>query len=211
MIGMLIRRMATVINQEPPTPPTPTPYDAQVEYLETDGTQWIDTNYIPQVGDEIYVDVYVIQIPTTPSRQTIFSAGNGTIQLYLRWIRDDNVLRFKYFSSDESPFLSCPGNRNHSISIDSYGNLTLDGSVVHSIPSIGDIDGTNKTLRLMYMADNTYPFYGRMKSFKLTSGGDTVLDLIPVRIGQVGYMYNRVDGTLLGNSGSGDFILGNDV
>ncbi len=37
-----------------------------------------------------------------------------------------------------------------------------------------------------------------------------VFDAIPVRVGQVGYMYDKVSGNLLGNAGSGSFVLGND-
>ena len=36
------------------------------------------------------------------------------------------------------------------------------------------------------------------------------MDLIPVRVGQVGYMYDKVSRQLFGNSGTGNFILGND-
>ena len=36
-------------------------------------------------------------------------------------------------------------------------------------------------------------------------------DLIPVRVGKVGYMYDKVSGQLFGNSGTGEFILGPDV
>jgi hypothetical protein len=38
-----------------------------------------------------------------------------------------------------------------------------------------------------------------------------VLDLIPVRVGTIGYMYDSVSGTLFGNAGTGDFILGPDI
>ena len=38
-----------------------------------------------------------------------------------------------------------------------------------------------------------------------------VRDLIPVRVGNVGYMYDKVSGQLFGNSGTGNFILGPDV
>ena len=39
----------------------------------------------------------------------------------------------------------------------------------------------------------------------------SVLDMIPVRVGQVGYMYDRVSKTLFGNSGTGSFTLRPDV
>jgi hypothetical protein len=37
-----------------------------------------------------------------------------------------------------------------------------------------------------------------------------VRDFIPVRVGNVGYMYDKVSGQLFGNSGTGNFILGPD-
>ena len=37
------------------------------------------------------------------------------------------------------------------------------------------------------------------------------MNLIPVRCGTTGYMYDSVSGTLFGNAGTGDFIVGTDV
>jgi len=37
-----------------------------------------------------------------------------------------------------------------------------------------------------------------------------VVDFIPVRKEGVGYMYDKVSRQLFGNSGTGNFILGND-
>lgn len=53
--------------------------------------------------------------------------------------------------------------------------------------------------------------YARCYNFRLEKAGVPVLDLIPVRVGSEGYMYNRINGQLLGNSGSGKFILGPDI
>jgi hypothetical protein len=36
-------------------------------------------------------------------------------------------------------------------------------------------------------------------------------DFIPVRVGDVGYMYDRVSGQLFGNAGTGEFVLGTDL
>ena len=52
---------------------------------------------------------------------------------------------------------------------------------------------------------------GRMKSVKISQGSAVIMDCIPVRIGQVGYMYDKVSGEFFGNDGTGDFILGADV
>lgn len=52
---------------------------------------------------------------------------------------------------------------------------------------------------------------GTYYAFKISSGGVVTHDLIPVRRGNVGYMYDRTTNKLFGNSGTGDFVLGPDV
>jgi hypothetical protein len=52
---------------------------------------------------------------------------------------------------------------------------------------------------------------GRIYYLKVLNGNQPVFDAIPVRVGQVGYMYDKVSGQLFGNAGTGDFILGPDV
>lgn len=207
MVELLMRRRNAAINQ---TPPTPVPYDARVDYLEASGTQWIDTLHIPTVGDSLKLVTYAIQ-SSSSTAQALISAGDGTNQLVLPWIASNRALYFRYFSSSGSSAIGYAGNTWDDIVVDSSGNLTINGVLVASVQAAGDIDGTNKTLRLFYRSNNTAHYFGRIRSFKLMSGNTPVLDLIPVRIGQVGYMYDRVSGQLFGNAGTGDFILGPDV
>ena len=44
----------------------------------------------------------------------------------------------------------------------------------------------------------------------VSADGTLVRDFIPVRVGDVGYMYDRVSGQLFGNAGTGEFIIGPD-
>lgn len=46
---------------------------------------------------------------------------------------------------------------------------------------------------------------------KIEVNGVITFDAIPVRVGQVGYMYDKVSQTLFGNAGTGSFTLGPDV
>lgn len=47
---------------------------------------------------------------------------------------------------------------------------------------------------------------------KVYDGNDNLIyDFIPVRVGQVGYLYDKVSGQLFGNEGSGSFVLGQDT
>lgn len=52
---------------------------------------------------------------------------------------------------------------------------------------------------------------GRIYAVQITQGTEIIMDLIPVRVGNVGYMYDKVSGNLFGNSGTGSFTLGPDV
>ena len=51
----------------------------------------------------------------------------------------------------------------------------------------------------------------KVYGFQIKSNNKVLLNFIPVRVGNVGYMYDRVSGQLFGNSGTGSFILGADV
>ena len=51
----------------------------------------------------------------------------------------------------------------------------------------------------------------KIGSFRVEKNGEIKLDVVAVRKGTVGYLYDRVSGKLFGNAGSGDFIVGPDV
>ena len=51
----------------------------------------------------------------------------------------------------------------------------------------------------------------RIAYCKVYDNGTLLRDFIPVRVGNVGYMYDKVSGQLFGNSGTGSFILGPDT
>ena len=56
-----------------------------------------------------------------------------------------------------------------------------------------------------------YKVSEKLRSCKVYVNDIQVCDLIPVRKGTTGYMYDKVSGTLYGNDGTGDFVLGNDI
>ena len=66
-------------------------------------------------------------------------------------------------------------------------------------------------LLLFTSTDQTQNANVKCWDFKAYIDDDLVLDLIPVRIGNVGYLFDRVSGQLFGNAGTGSFVLGPDV
>ena len=51
----------------------------QLEYLESTGSQWIDTGYVPVIGDSISVEFLF----SSYNNMAIFSAGTGLYQTTL--------------------------------------------------------------------------------------------------------------------------------
>lgn len=51
----------------------------------------------------------------------------------------------------------------------------------------------------------------RLYRFRMWNWSGTLIDLIPVRSGNIGYMYDRVSRSLFGNQGTGNFVLGQDI
>lgn len=93
----------------------------------------------------------------------------------------------------------------------------LDGDLVYSAttsPTYYSDMGYNKVAFLFSGSFNNQPSYtfrGYIYGFKWWENGSLVMDLIPGRIGTVGCMYNKVDGKVFYNNGSGNFDLGPDV
>ena len=197
------------------------PYDAKVEYIEGTGTQWIDTGITSMREDGV-----IIKLSTTDFGDSDFLCGSR---------KEANSMNgcFFIYCTTENNNVGFAVNASYT---DSSVNVQ-DGSIhtiLHRING-GYIDNTQVvSVTINTSALSTYSYriftinYGteppsiskfKLYSFKYfrcwSSNPDTkdtlILDLIPVRIGNSGYMYDKLSGRLFGNSGTGEFTLGPDV
>lgn len=77
------------------------------------------------------------------------------------------------------------------------------------------VNGTTRTI-----ASFSYPYDYELRFFpsgssrlyyaKFYESGTLVRDFVPVRVESTGYLFDKVTGSLFGNSGTGSFILGPD-
>lgn len=193
------------------------PYDAEVEYLETtreDGRAYIDTEYIPN-GDDI--DFYATFMP-------IDYVGN-----YCHWFGNPNnsdktnkIYRVSRYGTtndrvcvlnniSQGRYITIGGislNEKYEISVLHDGNVSFN-EIKGTITNMGSGDLNDTSFRLFSSLPSNYTF-GRLYSFRLDKAGVTQLDLIPVRKGNVGYLYDKVSGNMYGNNGDGKFIIGPD-
>lgn len=194
------------------------PYDAELEYLECTGTQYIDLLFKPSTN-KVTVQTEVC-ITNISQDSTIV----GTVD------ENSNVLRFYPIGFSNKKFYSCSfsGSWNSSYSLNSsvvtadtfytvqstiYDTVTL--SVNQSTLTQARSEGFNSSKSLFLFARNEVNIGHfakcKMKYLKIYESDVLIMDLIPVRIGQTGYMYDKISRQLFGNSGTGTFVLGNDI
>lgn len=192
-------------------PEVPTAYDSRVDYIETSGTQIIATNYVPVIGDSFSAE-YMLKAAAT-TLPMLFSAGNGTTQVY-HWPAKESGIDgayHRFFSSSYAKLSFSPVvDQWYSLTISAEGIATIGQNSATCTPA-GELDGDRKELWLFKRRDGQRPFTGRLRSLTIENNGAKKLELIPVRVGQVGYLFDTVTNHFYGNYGLGAFTLGSDV
>ena len=186
------------------------PYDVEIEYLESTGggmrleTTYIDTGIHLTGGSS--VEIRYRATNTTLYYPGIFSSrkypvdhttsytllGNDRFDYGIggvaNWTRDTNIHT-----------LLCK-------SVDSKLSIVLDGKLLKTL-ALKTFTSAETTILFADRAN--VGFGGAIYYFKIwDESGKLIFNGIPVRVGDVGYMYDRVSGQLFGNAGTGAFVLG---
>lgn len=188
------------------------PYDREVEYLASTGTQWIDTG-VDAWGDIAFeVDIDFTQYyPTTDGEYGICGShvGLGGKLVYVAAVR--YASRRYVGGRDGVAYTNAPVADFHGERAIIYvgkTTATINGTV-WSGASV-NVNESGKTFHLFAVNGYGAVVKGAIHYLKIWKGGDVVIDLIPVRVGTVGYMYDRVSKQLFGNAGTGTFVVGPD-
>lgn len=187
------------------------PYDAEVEYLESNGIDNININTLVPIQEGLDIKCEFL-INSFTSYGTIF--GNISRPLLVRQYSTTGKMQC-HLLPNSTPYTDTvviPVNEWHIVQykvFDTEQSCTLDGRVIAADTRSFNNKYVDK-IRL-FAAYPTQVSNMRIRRFSVKLHGELILDYIPVRVGQVGYMYDKVSGTLFGNAGSGNFILGDDV
>ena len=183
------------------------PYDARVEFLESTGTQYIDTMVYGRYDTPVTLDTEIVNILTTRGIFGSFSSVGTNRSLFL-YTTSSSMLQVGAggnLSTDD--YLTADTNRHlwkwEGSKVFKDGNLIQDFGVSYT--------HTLKTLSVFTTKrfDGTIYPISSCRVYGVTIFN--VMELIPVRVGTVGYMYDTVSGSLFGNAGTGDFIVGPDI
>ena len=177
------------------------PYDAEVEYLETAGGQYINTGV--KIYNDTSVTVAWYSNYSTSTSSNFFGSNSSSERFYFREYNGGASYSLGGWWTNTST--SVVGT--HTIEM-SNGGISIDGV---SSARAGDSKTGTGTFYLFDVPPYGYAPSGmRCYSCKIYQNNTLVFDAIPVRKGTVGYLYDRVSGKLFGNAGTGDFVAGPD-
>lgn len=193
------------------------PYDAEVEWLQSDGSAYINTGVKVAPTLTFYLDIYltrpdkIVQLfggrESTTSNMLYFMHDSRTSgSIGAKWYYGNKILSMSLLSEGRHVFdntadaktLKIDGT-NHAVSSPSFNATQIDFYIftIHA--------GTG-------IASNNVPNGAKIFAGKMYSSGTQVRDYIPVRNNGIGYLYDKVSGQLFGNANSsGAFTYGNDV
>lgn len=183
----------------------------QVEYLESDGNQYIDTGYAPNVNTEVKTNFSTTTLPSTDAYMFHSSdGGNARISLAI-------TQHLAFFGGD----LNNSGNRvtlssfteNTAYDITVNKDKTIVNGTEYTFTHTGVTLPTMGSIGLFGTRTGNLKCQGRVKSFSCNENNVLRINLIPCRRNSdnVLGMYDTVTGNFLTNSGTGSFTAGADV
>ena len=180
------------------------PYDAEVEYLESTGTQWIDTGIYLTNNHSVEID---FQLTTLSQSRTGLFGGLATSRYGGLISPSNQKLEFGYGSSNVWYQIEPDTSRHYAKQLKNL--LYVDDVLINTFEQATFTQNYSAPLGNFNYINYT-PAKAKYYSSKWYDGDTLVRDFIPVRVGGVGYMYDRVSRQLFGNQGTGTFGYGND-
>ena len=194
----------------------PLPYDAQIEYLRGTGTQYIDSGIECTGGLSVKCKFRCSTNQNSAFAGGIYNLGSNT---YFRHHISPYYSYGIYYLSLNSTAIAqyiFSTNKWFVVEINAITGNCIINENTYTITVVADSYTTNANygifarlsgnMNIQYRTGNTDIEY-----FQLIKNENILRDFIPVRVGNVGYLYDKVSRQLFGNAGTGDFILGNDI
>lgn len=207
---MTINAISYYAYYKPAPTPTPTPVlpegYIQLNYIQSTGTQYIDTGLIETADMTVSCHFDV----DTVASDYLFGSQQNSSNLSYNGIFKNNMLEYNY---NEIGFTAANSIELAEEIIDSTNHITING--VSHAAAIGTPQ--NVSMLIFGIRRNTgamrpYGGQAKLRYFKIKKGENTVRDFIPCKDpdGTVG-LYDTVHETFYTNAGTGTFVAGAEV
>lgn len=187
------------------------PYDAEIEYLESTGTQYIDTgvNADSKIGYQLTAQA----TQSTVQRMGAIVLSPSVIRHHISVPEADTYNNLVGFGFNVNVYSGGIMDANvHIFTMSAVRGVCLVDNVQLASFQAQSFDCGMNWLAFARNSDQGITGASmRIMALILTYNEVWVRDFIPVRKGNVGYMYDKISKKLFGNKGTGDFLLGPDV
>lgn len=185
-------------------------YDSEIEYLTIPQNAYVDSGYIPNNETGMMYecirtgtsDTYYMGLRQT-SGNTRFAVNMYSSTITVGW---GSV----YILSGSYPY-----SQKTKVEVNMYnsriGGVGTDTKSLPTLPFTPTLTIYLGGANVGYSSNVGKPPQHHFYSAQITQGSELIMDFIPVRVGQVGYMYDKISHKLFGNSGTDTFILGPDI
>lgn len=188
------------------------PYDAKIEYLQSDGMCVIDT----EIKANSYLDYEIkFQLTGTAGYKYLFGAQTSdTSNRFSLMFGGNNKLYFNNGNSNnEKTYASTTAQTTNPIIIKKFENKIYINNGTNSIVSFTNTTYETPSTIFIFSCNepNNNSIYRNQSNHSIYYLKIGNLDLIPVRKGNEGFFYDKVSNRTFKNIGSGTFILGPDI
>ena len=177
----------------------------QLEYIESSGTQYINTGFNPNQNTRLVMDIQGI----SPGTYSYFGSRNATgTGAFILWMMTETSLRSDYGSASVTQNVTSSIQR---VVIDKNKNVTTYGT--YTITNQASAFTCN--FPILILSQNTggevdsRKLSARLYSCQIYDNGNLVRNFVPVTNNDnVVGLYDLVNGQFYGNSGTGTFVAG---
>lgn len=187
----------------------------RVEYLESTGTQYIDTGYF--INPKTKIECEIQFTDTTIKQQRIFGSADTVNTRLDCYVKDSLQLGWNWTEQDNQTNLNV--NTNHTIDTNKH-KIVIDGvnktvklDNIYSSTIAGNLTKTSTTsLTIMaYVRPHAQAFaYLKLYDFKIYDNGELVRNFVACyrKNDNVAGLYDLVNDVFYANSGTGTFNVG---
>lgn len=178
-----------------------------LEYIESTGTQYIDTGIKASKNLKIEADIDI-----SPASGWVMILGDYTNGSYFSWWRQNTTMR-AYYGSNTKTLAELTGKRKY-ISNNTNNIWSIDTSKITVTPNSSDFskNGNNLYLFSVNNGGNYNKASMKLYSCKIYDNGTLVRDFIPIKTTTNIYgLWDNVNKVLYENAGTGAFTGGSAI
>ena len=184
-----------------------------VEYLESSGTQRIDTGVSTAEG--ICTEVKFKLNSITSTSQVVFGkVGSTTPPTSRYWFGAQGSSLKWYYAVNEYITTSANSDADiHTVVLDTVNNVcTLDGETIATFSDLNSNSETISLFSVFYQGSLNNPMSGRIYYTKIWNNNTLVRDFIPcIDENNTPFMFDKVNNKVYLNAGTGQFKAGPNV